>query len=337
MPNKRRLPYIDLLRGFAIILMFITHVYRLHVPATNDSFIIKALFDFFMLIEPLTASLFLFLMGFSLQMTHQLSDNYDEWYQKQKKKALILFGLSVLLCISEEGIFPIRILFSSGILQAIAISIIMISRIFQNKNSSKMLFISFLSTGFIAFCLDKMHLSIIGLNSGSGALFPIIGFAFLGAFISKNHSNFKDIEISLPNIFKIIFALFFIIISTKGQWISIINSNAFGLTFQGFQLKQVAFANWNQTALGFFSTSLIILGIYLFIRNIPMNPNTFIHQFGRYSLELYVFHLAIISIFYIANTGLDGTGLVLLLLIILYTASYKFTLFLNKHKFKLIK
>lgn len=337
MPNKIRLPYIDLLRGFSIMLMFITHMYRLHVPATTDSFIFKVLFDFFMTIEPLTAALFLFLMGFSLQITHQTMTDQTEWLKKQKRKSLILIGLSTILCIAEEGLFPVRIIFASGILSAIAVATMIISIILSNKNSNKLLLFSFITTGLITYVIDSSNISIIGLNAGNGALFPIIGFSFLGAFISKNHKNFQDIEITTSNLLKVIASLFLFIISLKFNWINIINSTAYGLSIQDFQLKLNSFSNWNHSLVGFFSNSYIIMIIYIFLRNIKMNPNTFIHLFGRYSLELYVFHLSIISFFYLLNTGIPGNGLVLFLLILLYIAAYKLTLFLSKNKIKIIK
>lgn len=334
--NQKRIPFIDYLRSISIILMFITHTFRLHITTTTDSVFLLKAFNFFMKIEPLTASLFLFLAGFSLITSYQNMKDSVIWNSKINKKIYILFAISFILCILEEGIFPFRLLFSSGILGVIGISLLLIKKYIEHQKSSFIYLLLWGLTLMFSFFLDRFNINLTGLNIGNGAMIPIIGFSFLGAFIAKNFNIISNIKFK-NKIYSLSAILISIFMLTKFKWVSVLHSEAYGFHSHTFKIDTALFTNWNQTAPGFASCSLIIILIISLLINIHIK-RTFplIELFSKYSLELYIYHLTLISMFYIFNTGLDGTGLVSLFLLFLVWSSYNLTKIMTKHKIKII-
>ena len=105
MIKKDRLITIDLLRGIAVILMFITHSYRLQIINPNEwlpnQLKLDFLFNFFMYIEPFTSALFLFLAGYSFsllsqKLSEQLAKEFNVGEKTIRRDADFAKGLELL-------------------------------------------------------------------------------------------------------------------------------------------------------------------------------------------------------------------------------------------------
>lgn len=312
MIKKDRLVTIDLLRGIAVILMFITHSYRLQMMNTGDwlpnQLKLDYFFNIFMYIEPLTSALFLFLAGYSFSLLNQKL-THDELKKQILKKSLILIFFSWIINLalySGKGLFLDHLVLSSGILQAIAISLIM-NLLLSKKN--KYLYLGIALTIIIEIFLEFFKISVIGLNAGAGALIPVIGYSFVGHIYQKHNFKYNTL----------LFAIVLIGLFLNLNWRYDVEYQIFNL----IQNKYTLFSNWNHSALGFIMNSATIILIFRLIsvlkikRTIPI-----IKDLGGHSLTVYVFHLLLISFFYYKSWGLANPTETLLFIIGLVTCSH---------------
>lgn len=321
--TKNRYFILDLFRFIAIILMFITHTYRIQIAdptiSNNLDLYINEVFEFFMYIEPFTSALFLFLMGFSLKHSFLNSLNIKEWDKKHLKKAFYLILISAFIHIPYHGLNILEVLVSSGILMSIAISMILI--IFFKNNIYVLTFLSVI----LAILIESLNITLMGVNAGAGAILPVIIYGFIG-FIAYdlNLNNQKR------SILFLIFISFYFIISKEFRYdVSFVN---FKLDLDNLTIILKENKIWNHSIWGFIYNSLFLLIIKdLFLVKTKIT-NNFIQNVSISSLHMYVFHILILSGFYISKIGLPSPIFTLIFLIILIFLCYRFSLMYRKLK-----
>ena len=296
--NKRFL-FIDILRSSAIIMMFITHTARL-ITFHNDNNIIQAFFDFFMMIEPIIAAIFLFISGYSLRLTFQ---NNQKWYSKKNKIIKNLFIWSILLHAIQYGILIDQLIFSSGILFVIAISILIT---YKQINNNEYLFFLTIIFSIIYQTLIYLKLNIVGLNAGTGALLPSINYFIFGVL----SFNLKNLIEKVKFIFPLIILL---IIGFDAKLVYFPSHNTFDL----INLKWKLFEVWNPSLLGQLFNISILIFLSINFNKFLISKDNFIAKFSNNSLFLYKYHLIIIGLMYQFKIGIPSATEALIFLILL--------------------
>lgn len=200
--NTGRNTAIDGLRTIAILLMIASHTSRLVDWSERREWS-----RWVLLIEPLTASLFLMLVGASLVFSWQafsyqaLFEKQNElteienasprkiargkWYQKQALRALMLWVISCVFYTVEEGFHLPDALLLSGILATISYTIILGMILVSVRFSIPILFFACsLLFGYHLY-LDHSNTLLFMITLGNSPLMPLFLFACLGALLAK--------------------------------------------------------------------------------------------------------------------------------------------------------
>lgn len=300
-----RKKYLDGLRGLAIILMVITHSYRLKA---GDSFIsLDNVFNFFMDIEPFTSALFLFLSGFS--MFYFIKNNGDE--KKLVKKSLFLIFASFSLCLMQNGLY-LKLLLSSGVLWTIAISMILIFYLHKKEDLLWLVFLLILTFEMICYVFN---LNIIGYNFGFNPISPLLNFAIVGYFMAKYDTN-KNWAI----LFLMGFVCFFIPLPwtyDQSMFLSpIIKMNNFS-----------RFDFYNHSLKGFFSQFLFISLFFNLFKKINFK---FLNTLGRHSLFIYIYHLIFLELIKIYNGYIEESSFILVIIFLIISPINSIFSFIDK-------
>ena len=310
--NKDRLFFLDLFRALAIVLMFITHTFRVQVAnpdiSSTSMEIVNNIFNFFMYIEPFTSALFLFLVGFSLKYSYSRikKNNLNKWKNKHKKKSIQLIIISLLLHIPYYGFNLIEMIFSSGVLMAIGVAIYLLIYSLNNKKRYILFFIGLILSIF----LEVFNFSIIGVNAGAGAILPLILYSFIGFEIYDLKLLKKEIFILL-----LISLLTFIFISQDFRYI--VSNTRYILDLNSFTIVNKNNLIWNHSIFGFIFNSIILTISSLLFKIKTKKQIKFIKQLSENSLNMYIVHILILSLFYINNIGIPNPIFTLIFLIIL--------------------
>jgi hypothetical protein len=177
--RRKRDNAMDALRLIAVLLMIASHTTRL-----VDWDVRREWSRFSLLIEPLTASLFLFLVGASLAQSWFASRERGRagWYRKQAVRAAALWALSCLFYTLEEGRFHLPdAVTMSGILATIAYTILLgMILVSSPRPILSLLAMSAVLAGLHVW-LDVHGQKVFILNGGNSPLLPLFLFACLGA------------------------------------------------------------------------------------------------------------------------------------------------------------
>lgn len=168
----------DGLRTVAVLLMIASHTSRLIVWDARPAWC-----RFALLIEPLTASLFLILVGASLVHSWHAVGLVQRmlWYRKQALRALALWCISCLFYTLEEGFHWPDALLASGILATIAYSILLGMLLVSQRRSVLLLLLLSAALAGLEFRLDALHAQWFLINAGNSPLLPLFQFVCLGA------------------------------------------------------------------------------------------------------------------------------------------------------------
>lgn len=297
--SDKRYLLIDILRSTALLMMFITHTARL-ITFYNDQNNIQILFDFFMLIEPIIAATFLFISGYSLRLTFK---NNTKWYLKKNKIIKELFIWSILLHALQYGLLIDQIIFSSGILFVIGMSIFLTYK--KLNNNKYLIYIIILSSLLYQF-LSYFNFNIVGLNAGTGALLPSINYFILG-ILSFNLKN-------IINKVKFIFPLIILTIVALDSQLVYFPSHQ---TFDLIKLEWNNFEIWNPSFIGQIFNSSILIFLSINFTNIKTRKDNFISNLSSNSLFLYKYHLIVIGLMYRFKIGIPSAIEALIFLILL--------------------
>ncbi len=168
-------PALDVLRTLAVWLMIASHTTRLILRSERRDWS-----EFALLIEPMTASLFLLLVGCSLYYSWQKNLRAKIWCIRNVKRALALWLVSALFFVLENGFHWPDALLTSGILATIAYTTLIWGGLLLLPYS--ILSIPTLLIASIGLCLylDKQHLQWYFVNAGNSPLLPLNIFAGAG-------------------------------------------------------------------------------------------------------------------------------------------------------------
>ncbi|MDB5047459.1 MAG: hypothetical protein JWO30_530 [Fibrobacteres bacterium] len=177
---RRRDVALDALRMIAVLLMMASHTTRL--ISWDER---RGWSRFSLLIEPLTASLFLILVGTSLAHSWQSFRNRPGgralWYRKQMVRAAMLWILSCVFYSLEEGFHLPDAVTMSGILATIAYTILAGMLLVSASRPIPILLAVCAALLGLEAWLDARGLKVFVLNGGNSPLLPLFLFACLGA------------------------------------------------------------------------------------------------------------------------------------------------------------
>lgn len=174
----RRDSALDALRMIAVLLMIASHSSRLIVWEQRRDWS-----RFSLLIEPLTASLFLILVGASLAHSWRAAraGGRGPWYRRQAMRAAALWAVSCVFYSLEDGFRLPDALTMSGILATIAYtSLLGMFLVSASRPAIGLAIVSSAMIGLHAW-LDVNGLQVFVLNAGNSPLLPLTLFAILGA------------------------------------------------------------------------------------------------------------------------------------------------------------
>lgn len=286
---------LDLLRGIAIILMIITHGYRLYVNKIDFSNPLNfedRILNVFALIEPYTSALFLFLAGIGLTISFE--KKRENWINDNFKKFIKIYLIGVIIFFAEKGIqFP-DIVVSPNILAAISISLVFLSLLLHIKMG--------VLGGIIASAIITYYaegIPITGINAGPSGLFPLIMFTLLGSLVWTHRQNLKLIYL--------IIAICGMFLFTKGDWTSsyastykLWDKGSHGIAYLQSLSNSTQFYNakyWNHNLISVPRILFFLMISFLWSLKIHKNKiNQYLQILGKHSLGSYVLHLSLIGL-----------------------------------------
>lgn len=176
-PRQRDLA-LDGLRTLAVLLMISSHTSRLILWDARRDWSRWAL-----LIEPLTASLFLILVGASLVHSWRSAESRGRaaWYRKQALRAAALWAISCLFYSLEEGFHWPDAVFLSGILATIAYTILAGMPLVSRRHAAVFLIAVSAALAALEIHLDRTQTFWFMINAGNSPMLPLLQFACLGA------------------------------------------------------------------------------------------------------------------------------------------------------------
>lgn len=163
---------VDATRGLAMVLMTTTHALRALRPDVPPEF-----GQWLMRIEPIIPTLFFMVAGWSLARSKHRSSGSAGWGWRHGRRALGLWILSVALFFSYSGPQWPEILTSTGVLQCLAIAIL----VGICLNDAWKAAFGALATGGAFVWMDAHGIRVDGINNGSFPLFPFLPI-FLASF-----------------------------------------------------------------------------------------------------------------------------------------------------------
>lgn len=165
MRTSERYQGVDAARGLAMVLMTATHALRVFRPDASPEFA-----QWLLRIEPITPTFFFLLAGWGLARSRHRSGGQPGWHWRQARRALGLWLLSAFLFFSYAGPQWPESLTSTGVLQCLAISIlvgILLKHAWMAGVASLVISLVFL-------WLHAQGLRIDGINQGSFPLYPFL-------------------------------------------------------------------------------------------------------------------------------------------------------------------
>lgn len=182
-PAPRRDNALDALRLIAVLFMIASHTSRLIDWGARRDWS-----RFSLLVEPMTASLFLTLVGASLarswlsaQARAQPGKGRGEWMKRQALRALALWAVSCVFYSLEDGPHFPDVVTMSGILATIAYTILFCMAWVSSPRPVPILAALAAAMLGLHAWLDYHGLKVFALNAGNSPLLPLTLFACLGA------------------------------------------------------------------------------------------------------------------------------------------------------------
>jgi uncharacterized membrane protein len=179
-PRRARDNALDALRLIAVLFMIASHTSRLIAWDARRDWS-----RFSLLVEPMTASLFLTLVGASLAHSWLSARarglGRGEWLKRQAVRALALWAVSCVFYTLEDGPHFPDVVTMSGILATIAYTILIgMTLVSASRPVPFLLALAAAMLGLHVW-LDVHGLKVFVLNAGNSPLLPLSLFACLGA------------------------------------------------------------------------------------------------------------------------------------------------------------
>lgn len=200
---SNRIIIIDFIRGIAILLMIIQHVFiSLNIFNNFDFNVMTGILG---IISSISRNLFIILFGISLLLSYK--NDKKNFYKKQFKRLIILIGSSLIITILSYLVDKNNYI-HFGILHFMSLSLFIILLIIHNKYLTYISFILSYLSSFMQNCIDcfdynqlsKFIMNIIGIfpyYKSSFDHFPLNKWLYkiiFGIIIGQN-VNLKKIDI----------------------------------------------------------------------------------------------------------------------------------------------
>jgi len=311
LPRTRSEPGLDAYRGLVVVMMVVVHARRLQETQTagwvNDSL------RLFMWLEPYIAASFLFIAGYSLVLSHAHARR--GWLLKLIRRAAGLYLLSVALFVPQFGLEWPDLVFSSGILSAIAISIALVgTALTLSFADAALLGLCAVVLG-VTFVLDRGDSAISGVNAGPGGAFPLVAFTAAGALLARARARFGGRALTTSLLVLVPVTLG--VALSREPWLTerasyyASHAGQLALVDLGSNGPKTAMRFWNHSALGALGLLLPLVaslaaslwGGVVVARIAALNPLVVL---GRHALAAYVAHLGLLGVADLV--GLDPKG-----------------------------
>lgn len=329
-PTHRYFPGLNIYRALAVLMMMIAHAARVQtdMPRLVASPSAAGLFDWpfiaMLKIEPIISALFLFIAGFSVVLSK--SGNRQSsglWLARQGRRMLVVYAISVLFYVADQGAQWPDMLVSSGVLAIIAVGIFSSSLALSTAKPWITLITMTLGVLALTAIIEQKRLTIIGVNAGAGGLFPLISLAYLGSLAGLVWLRWQNRGLLLLLSFSTPIALFALL--ANQPWTTHPASSV--IHYPGSQIQSVLFSlqdwlglydgnkrvssvrYWNQSAIFALRVlPLLLLGLILSLQwpkpaanSTKMSTTGFFTQgffnwMGVQALNLYILHLVLLAI-----------------------------------------
>ncbi|MEO7427454.1 MAG: heparan-alpha-glucosaminide N-acetyltransferase domain-containing protein [Fibrobacteria bacterium] len=331
----RRDTALDALRFLAVLLMMASHTTRL--IAWDER---RAWSRFSLLIEPLTASLFLILVGASLAHSWRVARGRGmrrmAWYRSQAIRAAALWAVSCAFYCAEEGFHLPDALTMSGILATIAYTILMGMLLVSAPRPGWWLAATAAVLMGLHYALDLRGAKIFILNGGNSPLLPLFPFACLGALGAlASQSRSLSLRICIVTV-----ALLTIACILHRHGFAEVFSKPIGRYESARTIVSVSGSVRVERTIPYYNlrpilvpmiAAMIVLtyaALALLRRGLDKGSR-YLLPMGRHSLDVYILHLALLAILVVRGgkrpltTAWQGDAAILAL----YAACYAWTVF----------
>jgi uncharacterized membrane protein len=302
-------------------MMFAVHTRRLqpHAEANNADRVLRWCLE----VEPYIAASFLFIAGHSLVLA-QRAGALDQ--RKLLWRAAILYALAVVLFVPQYGIAFPDLLFSPGILSAIAVSVVVVGALVK-QNAADLVIATLAASVLLAtHWLGAPGRSVSGLDAGPGGVFPLVAFTCFGAILARLGARYGARALAIAVVLSL--PLFLFVWRSHAAWTTTDMSRypahsgqlALGTLFTRGGTTEVPF--WNHSALGALGLAFPLSASLGFFVGLPKSFTGArwlapLRLLGRHALGAYVGHLVVLGI--LELTGLTpksaaGTWIVVALL-----------------------
>ena len=298
-PLRRRDTALDALRMLAVMLMIASHTTRLIAWDERRSWS-----RFSLLIEPLTASLFLILVGASLVHSWRSGRvrGRAAWFRKQGLRAAALWATSCVFYCLEDGFRLPDALTMSGILATIAYAGVMGMLMVASPRPAAVL--SFVAAALLGthVWLDHRGLQVFVLNAGNSPLLPLFLFACLGALGALALERGPALRFALAGL--AVAALAFIL---HRHGFAEVFSKPLGryetirtlIRTRGEIRTQVEIPYYNLRPIlvpMIASLCILLYAAFSLLRPLLDGAQRFLLPMGRRSLDVYILHLSLLAI-----------------------------------------
>ena len=310
---RRSEPGLDLFRAIAVVLMFEAHVYRLQpdaaVAAGNPG---QRLLYWLTYVEPYTAGAFLFIVGFSLVLSHRRFAERGAWLRLIVRRAALLYGISAALFIAHYGFELPDLVTSSGILSVIAFGIATTGLMLSAERPQPLLAVFAVGVLGVTRYLDVSGATVSGLNAGPGGAFPLLALTAAGAIAGLLYCRGGLRALAWLTAGALPLSA---IAAAAGPWITVRSSHYAAhagelaladLLSHPPGTVEVAF--WNHSATGAVALLALLAGstlVLLATQKVVCRPRamTPVLWLGQHALAAYVVHLGVLGV-------LDFAGIV---------------------------
>ncbi len=319
-PISKRLDYIDLLRGWAVIVMIETHVFN---ATLTDAIRSTDFFDYIKFINGLVAPSFLFASGLAYAITtrRKLNDylSFGRPLFKQFGRLLFILALGYLLHLPKFNYHQLvywtderhwRTFFQADVLQCIAVSLMLMQGLLLLLRSEQRLYVALmvgtvavvfvtpivwgidfwpLLPKFLAGYTNGMH-----FQSFPGfPLFPWSAFVFAGAIVGYFSLRARDASVQQPAS-----PLNEMTMMRRSLWV------ALALVVVSFLIEPLAPSIYPTYDYWMFSPSFFMLrlglvmalcvAMFFYEKKRGVSPKSVVTLIGRESLIVYATHLLLI-------------------------------------------
>jgi uncharacterized membrane protein len=291
-------------------MMFAVHTRRLQ-PHSETGLADEAL-RFCLRVEPYIAASFLFIAGHSLVLARRANVLVVE---KLLRRALILYGVAMLLFVPQYGVAFPDLVFSPGILSAIALSVLVVGVLVARDVSDLVLAGVALATLLVAHWLEAPGRSVSGMDAGPGGVIPLLSFTCFGAVLARRWQahGLRALGVAVA----LAAPLCFFVWKTGSPWTTTelsrhpAHAGQLALTslFATSGTRDVPF--WNHSALGALGLLFPLVASLAAFVALPraitgsrwLAP---VRALGRHALAAYVGHLIALGVIDLASLGPKG-------------------------------